>query len=156
MKAVRQTIATVLSLPEKLVFDADGEQDISGIPSFITVGVVTSQPIGSEYKFIADDEKEVITQSRVTTVSINAYGQNAYLIIEKLSSSLRTSFAQQRLKSAGATVLSASAIRNLPTAIAGGKEQRAQMDLTISHIHRIETQMNRAETVDISLHEEKQ
>ncbi len=63
---------------------------------------------------------------------------------------------QSSLKHAGAAVLKLSPIRNLPTAIAGGFEQRAQIDITLSHIHRVEAQVNRAETVEITLQEDKQ
>jgi len=156
MRAVRQTIATVLELPSDLVLDANLSPDVSALKSFITVGIVSSQQVGNEYKFNGGNEKEIITASRLTTVSVNAYGVNAYLLIEKLASLFRTSKAKQMFKRNRLTILKTSAIRNLPTAIAGGFEQRAQIDLTISHIHRIETLINRIDSVDLLLHEEKQ
>ncbi|MEQ1969301.1 hypothetical protein ABLA30_20465 [Xenorhabdus nematophila] len=157
MRAVRQTIATVLKSRKELpVLDGDGETDVSDMNHFITVNRVTSELIGEEYKFDADREAEaeIITVTRETIVSVNAFGKNAYLIIEKLATVLRTSYAQSLLTRIGAGLVRKSQIRNLPTAIAGGKEQRAQIDLTLSHIHRIETPMNQARTVDITLYED--
>ncbi|WP_274724544.1 phage neck terminator protein [Xenorhabdus bovienii] len=156
MMAVRQTIATVLISPKKevLVLDGDGETDVSDIKEFITVNRVTSELIGEEYKFDADREVEIVTVTRETLISVNAFGKNSYLIIEKLATVLRTSYAQSLLTRIGAGLVRKSQIRNLPTAIAGGKEQRAQIDLTLSHIHRIETPMNQARTVDITVYED--
>ncbi|MCF2964506.1 hypothetical protein LXP63_14575 [Yersinia pestis subsp. pestis] len=156
LKAVRQTIAEVLSLPSELVLDADEMPDVSALKAFITIGRVTSEPLGSEYRFDGMTEREAVTVSRLTVLSVNAYGRNAYPIIEKLASALALSAAQSSLKHAGAAVLKLSPIRNLPTAIAGGFEQRAQIDITLSHIHRVEAQVNRAETVEITLQEDKQ
>lgn len=155
MRAVRQTIAAVLSLPSNVVLDADTDPDVSELKYFLTVGRITSQAIGDENKYVGEDEQEIITVSRLTTVSVNAFGTNAYSLIEKLDSVIKSSFAQTMFRGFSATVLTTSTVRNLPTAIAGGFEQRAQIDLTISHINRITTQLNRAEVVEISLHEEK-
>ncbi|TDB43221.1 hypothetical protein C5468_24190 [Photorhabdus luminescens subsp. mexicana] len=122
--------------------------------SFITVNRVTSELIGEEYKFNAKKEVEIITLTRETLISVNAFGKNSYLIIEKLASVLSTSYAQSLLIRIGAGLVRKSQIRNLPTAIAGGKEQRAQIDLTFSHIHRIEAPLYQAKTVDITVHKD--
>ncbi|MBD2796060.1 hypothetical protein ID856_05835 [Xenorhabdus sp. 18] len=124
------------------------------MPYFITVNRVTSELIGEEYRFNAKKEVEIITVTRETLISVNAFGKNSYLIIEKLASVLSTSYAQSLLTRIGAGLVRKSQVRNLPTAIAGGKEQRAQIDLTLSHIHRIETPVNQARTVDITVYED--
>ncbi|WP_323857625.1 phage neck terminator protein [Xenorhabdus doucetiae] len=156
MRAVRQMIATVLTSRNGKVpvLDGDGETDVSDMPYFITVNRVTSELIGEEYKFNAKKEVEIITVTRETLISVNAFGKNSYLIIEKLASVLSTSYAQSLLTRIGAGLVRKSQVRNLPTAIAGGKEQRAQIDLTLSHIHRIETPVNQARTVDITVYED--
>ncbi|MDF7679102.1 hypothetical protein PT300_00090 [Enterobacteriaceae bacterium ESL0689] len=154
MKAVRQTIAAVLQLPEDRVIDGNEETDISALDYFISVSSVTSDLIGEERRFDGVTEAEIITSTRETLISVNAFGPNACLIIEKLSSSLSTHYAQQQFKQIPAGIVRKPQIRNLPTAIAGGKEQRAQIDLTLSHIHRIAAPLNRGETVDIILYED--
>ncbi|WP_246593345.1 LIC_12616 family protein [Photorhabdus akhurstii] len=143
-----------MKLPESLVLDADCETDLSDMQSFITVNRVTSELMGEEYKFNARKEVEIITVTRETIISINAFGKNSYLLIEKLASVLSTSYAQTLFKRLGAGIVRKSQVRNLPTAIAGGKEQRAQIDLTLSHIHRIEAPVNRAEAVNITVYKD--
>lgn len=150
MRAVRRTIAEVSQLPEDKVIDGNGETDISKWKYFISVNQLTSEPIGTEIKFDTTNEKEIVTSTYETSISINAFGRNAYLIIEKLSTSIRTSYAQQLFKQIGVGVVRSSQIRSMPTAIAGGKEQRAQFDLVLSHIHRIETPLNRGGSVVIT------
>nr|WP_282562108.1 hypothetical protein [Providencia stuartii] len=150
MRAVRRTIAEVSQLREELVIDGDDGVDVSDWEYFISVSRLPSEPIGTEIKFDATNEKEIVTSTYETSISINSFGRNAYLIIEKLSTSIRTSYAQQLFKRIGVGVVRSSQIRNLPTAIAGGKEQRAQFDLVLSHIHRIEAPLNRGESVVIT------
>ncbi len=150
MREVRRTIAEVSQLREELVIDGDDETDVSDWEYFISVNRLPSEPIGTEIKFDATNEKEIVTSTYETSISINAFGRNAYLIIEKLSTSIRTSYAQQLFKRIGVGVVRSSQIRNLPTAIAGGKERRAQFDLVLSHIHRIEAPLNRGESVVIT------
>ncbi|EQC1411723.1 phage neck terminator protein [Providencia rettgeri] len=151
MKALKHAIATVLKLPEDVVIESHSHVDVSKLNHFITIGVISSELIGEENRFDAANELEIITASRSTTLSINAYGANAYQLIEKLSSVLATHYANQIFKQlVDASVLKKSEVRNLPTAIAGGQEQRAQIDLTLSHIHRIESQLNRGESVVIT------
>lgn len=150
MKAVRLAIAKVSQLPEDKVIDGNGETDVSEWKYFISVNQLNSDPIGTEIKFDGSNEKEIITTTRETIISINAFGKNAYQLLETFESSLNTSFAQQLFKAIGAGIVRKSQIRNLPTAIAGGKEQRAQIDLTLSHNHRIETPLNRGESVVIT------
>lgn len=150
MREVRRTIAKVSQLHEDDVIDGNGETDVSKRKFFVSVNQLTSDPIGTEINFDATNEKEIVTSTYETSISINAFGRNAYLIIEKLSTSIRTSYAQQLFKRIGVGVVRLSQIRNLPTAIAGGKEQRAQFDLVLSHIHRIEAPLNRGESVVIT------
>ncbi len=150
MREVRRTIAKVSQLHEDDVIDGNGETDVSKRKFFVSVNQLTSDPIGTEIKFDATNEKEIVTSTYETSISINAFGRNAYLIIEKISTSIRTSYAQQLFKRIGVGVVRSSQIRNLPTAIAGGKEQRAQFDLVLSHIHRIEAPLNRGESVVIT------
>ncbi|MCT9020829.1 hypothetical protein NMC40_18675 [Proteus mirabilis] len=150
MKAVRRVIAKVSQLPEDRVIDGNGEADVSTWKYFISVNQLTSDPIGTEIKYDGLNEKEIITTTRETIISVNAFGNNAYLLLENFSSALSTHFVQQLFKDTGAGIVRKSQIRNLPTAISGGKEQRAQIDLTLSHNHRIEAPLNRGESVVVT------
>ncbi|PVZ86708.1 hypothetical protein C9426_14930 [Serratia sp. S1B] len=145
-----------MQLSDERVIDGNVETDVSALDYFVSINSIASDLIGEEIKFDGINETEVITSTRETTVSVNAFGKNAYQLIEKLSSSLSTHYAQQQFKKLGAGIVRKSSLRNLPTSIAGGKEQRAQLDLTLSHIHRINTPLNRGDSVDITLYEDQQ
>lgn len=150
MTVVRRLIAEVLSLPENIVFDANKEQDVSGIKAFLTVQVSFSDALGSERKYDSTNEREIITTVRNSTISINAFGNNAYQLIEKLVTSLKFSAIQQQFKSLGFSILSTSQIRNLATVISNAKEERAQVDLIANHIHRVSMSLGYGDSVDIN------
>lgn len=150
MTAVNRTVAVVLQLPDDRVINAEDEIDVSSFDYFITVFNTYETETGAEIKFNAIDETETVTASREVTLSINAYGHNARQIIEKLVSSMRFSSTAKHFTKIGLGFVSSSQIRSLPTAISGGKEQRAQVDLIFSCIHRLQDDdVNRGETVTI-------
>lgn len=151
MTALRHMIAEVLTLPESLVFDANDMQDVSKLNKFITVLNAYQSDIGTEVKFKGADEEEVASTLRETTISVNAYGKNAYDMLCKLTESMRFTFVWQRLKRLGMGYLKCSQIRSLPTAIAGGKEQRAQVDLTFSINPIVKAPVNRGDTVKFNI-----
>jgi hypothetical protein len=128
--------------------DADLSPNVSALQAFVTVGRLTSRELGMEYHYLGG--REIVTASRITTTSVNAYGKNAFLLIERLASTLNISEIAQEFKAIGASTLTISPIRNLPTALSGGKEQRSQIDIDIMHIHRVGADLGRAETVQIS------
>ena len=151
MTEVRRMIAEVLTLPESLVFDANDMQDVSKLNKFITVLNAYQSDIGTEIKFKGADEEEIASTLREVTISINAYGKNAYDMLCKLTESMRFTVVWQRLKRLGMGYLKCSQIRSLPTTIAGGKEHRAQVDLTFSINPIVKAPLTRGDTVKFNL-----
>lgn len=151
MMEVRRTIAEVLTLPESIVFDANNMQDVSRLDRFITVLNSYQSDIGTEIKFNGTDEEEIASTARELTISVNAYGKNSYDLLCKLTESMRLTPVWQRLKHLGMGYLRCSQIRSLPTTIAGGKEQRAQVDLTFSINPIVKISVNRGDTVNFNL-----
>lgn len=151
MMEVRRTIAEVLTLPESLVFDANNMQDVSKLDRFITVLNSYQSDIGTEIKFDGVNEEEIASTARELTISVNAYGKNSYDLLCKLTESMRLTPVWQRLKHLGMGYLRCSQIRSLPTTIAGGKEQRAQVDLTFSINPIVKAQVNRGDTVKFNI-----
>lgn len=144
-------MAEVLTLPEALVFDANDMQDVSNLDKFITVFNSYQSDIGTEIKFSGEDEEEIASTLREVTISVNAYGKNAYDMLCKLTESMRLTTVYQQLKKIGMGYLRCSQIRSLPTVIAGGKEQRAQVDLTFSINPIVKAQIKRGDTVKFNL-----
>lgn len=151
MMEVRRTIAEVLTLPESIVFDANNMQDVSRLDRFITVLNSYQSDIGTEIKFNGVNEEEIASTARELTISVNAYGKNSYDLLCKLTESMRLTPVWQRLKHLGMGYLRCSQIRSLPTTIAGGKEQRAQVDLTFSINPIVKVSINRGDTVNFNL-----
>ncbi|QHJ84908.1 MAG: hypothetical protein [Caudoviricetes sp.] len=142
-------IAEVLSLPENLVIDANSEVDVSALSYFITVIESYHSEIGQEINYDGDEEKEVLNSIREVTISVNAYGLNSYEIISKLTASMNLTPVWQALKDLGIGFLRSSQVRNLPTTIAAGKENRAQVDLIFSINHIIQADVRRGDYVQI-------
>ncbi|WP_141673948.1 phage neck terminator protein [Gilliamella sp. wkB195] len=139
-----------MTLPESLVFDANDMQDVSKLNKFITVLNAYQSDIGTEIKFKGAEE-EIASTLREVTISINAYGKNAYDMLCKLTESMRLTVVWQRLRRLGMGYLKCSQIRSLPTTIAGGKEQRAQVDLTFSINPIVKAPVNRGDTVKFNI-----
>lgn len=150
MREVRQMIAEVLSLPSELVLDAASQIDVSKLTHFVTVIDSYQNEIGSSVHFNGINEIESVSSVREVAISVNAYGLNAYDLINKLVSSMKISHIRQRLRKIKLGYLRASQVRHLPTAIAGGKEQRAQVDLIFSINHKIQANVNRGDSVQIN------
>ncbi|OTQ75644.1 hypothetical protein B6C99_01035 [Gilliamella sp. N-G2] len=140
-----------MTLPESIVFDANNMQDVSRLDRFITVLNSYQSDIGTEIKFNGVNEEEIASTARELTISVNAYGKNSYDLLCKLTESMRLTPVWQRLKHLGMGYLRCSQIRSLPTTIAGGKEQRAQVDLTFSINPIVKAQVNRGDTVKFNL-----
>lgn len=151
MTALRHMIAEVLTLPESLILDANNIQDVSKLDKFITVFNSYQSDIGTEIKFKGAEEEEIASTLREVTISINAYGKNAYDMLCKLTESMRLTVVWQRLRRLGIGYLKCSQIRSLPTTIAGGKEQRAQVDLIFSINPIVKAPVNRGDTVKFNI-----
>lgn len=151
MVAVRHTIAEVLTLPKAIVFDANNMQDVSTLDHFVTVFNAYQSDIGTEIKFNGVNEEEIASTAKELTISVNAYGKNSYDLLCKLTESMRLTPVWQRLKHLGMGYLRCSQIRSLPTTIAGGKEERAQVDLTFSINPIVKISVNRGDTVNFNL-----
>lgn len=145
MTEVRRLIARVLSLPDDIVYDANDEQDLSSVPAFITVNIAYAQDLGYERQYAG--QVETINTVKNSTISVNAYGNNAYQLLEKLTASIKTSKAKSDIRKLGFQVLSSSQIRNLTGVISNAKEQRAQVDLIINHIHSISSRLDAGDDV---------
>nr|WP_308410063.1 hypothetical protein [Providencia stuartii] len=147
---LRQIIVLLTRLPEERVLDGSVYTDVSKWDDFITVTPLVSHSIGTEVKFEAENSREVVTTTRETTVSITAQGKQAFLLIEDLAAQMHTYLALQQLKAMGAGLVHGSEIQYFPEEEPEGKQQRAQLNLTLSHIHRIESSLTYGESVVIT------
>ena len=111
LTGLRVLIAKALNVNESLVRDSYSKT-LNDKTAFLTLHLLTSTQKGREYKFFKG-EKEVITSTREAIVSVNAYGNNANFIIEKLNSLFYASEFLKELKILGLGLVTVSPIRNL-------------------------------------------
>lgn len=151
MKTLRQTIATALNYPSDLIRREYQGADV-GSKTFMTVNDGTPVPIGhgNDYK----GGFEYITTTYETMVSLNTYGKGAMAMMLTLEAALKTNAILMLFRKNMWSLVRCSQIRPLTTALGGGAEERAQMDIFINHIHRIKAPLGHAETVEISTQKE--
>lgn len=142
-------IAKALNVDESLVRDSYSKT-LNDKEAYLTLHLLTSTQKGREYKFF-EGEKEVITSTREAVVSVNAYGNNSNFIIEKLNACFYASEFLKGLKILGLGLVTVSPIRNLSLTVGGGVEERASIDLTLSHITRIEASQNEIKTANFGI-----
>lgn len=150
MKALRNLLRKVLSLNDEQVRAAN--QTIkTGSDPYITVRLLTSIPTGNAYiTFDGEREKEQANTSYTSTVSLNAYGTGSYQLMLRVVAVLQLSQAATEFKKINAGLLSFSPIRDLSGMVGAGNEERAQVDMQITHIHKVETDLKRFDTVTVT------
>lgn len=146
MTGLKILIAQVLNVSENLIRDSF-DKSLNDKTAYLTLNLLTSALKGREYKFF-ENEKEVITSTREAVVTINAYGKNSNFIIEKLNTLFYSSEFLKGLKKIGLGLVAVSPIRNLSLIVGGGVEERANIDLTLSYINRVEVSQNEIKTAD--------
>ena len=156
MRALRKIIAEVLSLPEHLVIeDRLVEGFTKGESGFVVVSKLQSKEVGmAELDFDGDKEQETITTTAETLVQVSAYGNNSLALIEKLRSLLQSTYAQEKLKKIKVGLITLSDVKNLTFSFAAGYEERANLDLLLSHEITIQAQQLVIKHVDVEVHHE--
>lgn len=149
MKSVRQMIAVALSLPDDMVIDASDEIDTHQYTQLITVQAASQNELGSQIFYDGTHEQEILSSVSEITISVNAYGVDSYLLINKLISSMNVTPIYQMQRKMKMGFLRASQIKNLLTRTSGGQEQHSQVDLIFSIKKIIKADVQRGGSVQI-------
>lgn len=121
----------------------------------MTVRIVTTVEIGQARRvFDGARETETIMQACLSTVSVQAFGTNAYALMQKLRALLESSAGLSGLKALHCTVPSMTPVRNLTGVIGAGIEERANIDLTINHDHIVEIDQRHIAEAEVIVHTE--
>ncbi|MCK3654222.1 hypothetical protein A4G19_12445 [Pasteurellaceae bacterium Macca] len=116
--------------------------------AFITVDVAFSREIGSSVRRFTGSEEWIYT-ALLSTVSLSAYGKNAYFVANKLRTLLQSSAALSFFKAQKAGIVSFSDVRNLTATVGADYEERGQFDMVISHSHVVAVPLDAIAQVDI-------
>lgn len=155
MKALRSLLREVLSLPSGSV-RPNYQASPSGTEPVVIVSMLTSIEIGTTRQdFDGAREIDRLSTARLTTVSIEAYGNNAYELMQTLTTLLQASSTQSMLRTRlKAGLVTLSPLRDLTIVIGAGSEERAQFDATFSHTHIVEIEQRRIERATVLAHSE--
>lgn len=150
MKALRSLLRKVLCLDDEDVRESSKTIKTGSNP-YIVVKLVTSITIGNAHiTYDGEREKEQSNTSFVSTVSLNAYGTGSYQLLIRAVAVLQLSQAAREFKNMNSGLLSFSAIRDITAALGAGSEERAQVDIQITHIHKVEDDLMRFDTVTVT------
>ncbi|WP_444542962.1 phage neck terminator protein [Laribacter hongkongensis] len=153
---LRHLLRRLLSLPDGSVRAADQAAPADRHGPFMTVRVVTTVEIGQARRtFDGEREIETVSQTCLSTVSVQAFGTNAYALMQKLRALLESSAGMSGLKALHCTVLSMTPVRNLTGIIGIGIEERANVDLTINHDHIVEIDLRRIDEAPVITYPEQ-
>ncbi|QQP86942.1 phage neck terminator protein [Entomomonas asaccharolytica] len=150
--ALRGVIAKVLKFPDTSVRKANQSAPVGDSP-FITVKFVSSTELGSpSYHYNGDTEKETITSTNHSTYSIQAFGNNANSLLKTLKTALYSSNAMRELRALKAAIYSISEPLDISAIAGAAMEERSQMNLIVSHNHKVMLSLERIEQVAITTH----
>lgn len=152
MTELRNLVRRLLSLPDGSVRPANQAAPTGGDP-FVSVFRSRTDPVGAEtLSFDGEHETETIRSSYLSTVSINAYGTNAYDLLLKLRSVLASSAGLAGMKAIGGGIVTMGQVADLSAIVGAGYEERARIELQISHTHTVVADQLRIAEAEVDAH----
>lgn len=156
MSALKKAIQTALNLtPQQVVDDRSLLADTDELDAFVVVEKLYSTEIGqANRQFDGDNEHEFITSTLLTTVQITAFGNASYQAISLLKTFLQSSQGDDMVLAGGFSVFSMGDVKSMNADFGGGYEERAILEVVLSHGQVIRTDQKRIESVDFIYHKE--
>lgn len=151
LTAFRKLISELLDFPLDRVLQYGLQQDVSKLSSFITVQKTPSSELSTHKRFRKLDEYQNIESQKETTLIVSFHGKNSVFMAEYFQCALISEKANALFDRIKAGLVRSSDIRDLTIPIGGGYEERAQIELLLSHNFIIEHEQNRIDTVEIGL-----
>ena len=148
---VRGLISDLIGININSVLEWGKQQDVSTMPSFVTVQINPSARLGVYKKFNKQAEIQRNEGQRETTAIISFHGNNAVTMAQYAQECLYTEQAKYLFDRIKAGLVNVSDVQNLTIPFGGGYEERAQFQMILSHDFIIEHEQNRIESVDIGL-----
>lgn len=151
LTAFRKLISELLSFPLEKVLQYGLQQDVSSMKSFITVQRNPSTELSTHKRFRKEDEYQNIESQKESTLIVSFHGDSAFLMAEYFQIALISEKANALFDRIKTGLVRVGDIRDLTIPFAGGYEQRAQIELLLSHNFIIEHEQNRIDSVEIGL-----
>lgn len=151
LDSFRQLVALLLNVNANRVLKWGVQQDVSALDFFCTVRVNPSAQLATHREFKKLAEVEKIKAQKETTVIVGFHGKNALIMAEFFQSTLISEQANQLFDNIKTGLVRTSDVQNLTIPFGGGYEERAEIQLVLSHNFNIEYKQNRIDSVDIGL-----
>lgn len=152
MTELRNLVRRLLSLPDGSVRPSN-QGGPTGREPFVTVFRSSTAPLGAEtLQFDGVDERESIHSSYLSTISINAFGTEAYELMLKLRSVLASSAGLAGMKAINGGIVTVGQVLDLSAIVGAGYEERARVELQISHTHTVVADQPRIDAARIDVH----
>lgn len=148
---VRLFISQLINVPLNRVLEWGVQQDVSGLPFFITVQMGSSLRKGQSKKFNSTKETETIKSQRETDVTISLHGENAFTMANFAVDCLKSEPSKRLFDTMKAGLVNHDTVRDLTIPFAGGYEERAEFHMILSHDFIIEYKQNKISSVEIGL-----
>ena len=145
-------VQKALSLPEGSV-RLSNEAFPSGNEPYVTIEQHTDiRTTSTATKFDPIKEITTLTTSKNTTLSVNAYGANAFALLNKLRDLLSAApMIKSGLRKLGLGALSFSAVRDISAWAPPSFEHRAVFEVELLYVHKINVDTKRLERIDINI-----
>lgn len=151
LDSFRQLVASLLNINANRVLKWGVQQDVSALDFFCTVRVNPSAQLATHREFKKLAEVEKIHAQKETTVIVGFHGKNALIMAEFFQSTLISEQANRLFDNIKTGLVRTSDVQNLTIPFGGGYEERAEIQLVLSHNFNIEYKQNRIESVNIGL-----
>lgn len=147
----RLLVASLLNIPANRVLKWGVQQDVSALDFFCTVRVNPSAQLGTHREFDKLAEVQAIQSQKETTAIVGFHGKNSLVMAELFQLSLESEQANRLFDNIKTGLVRTSDVQNLAIPFGGGYEERAEIQLVLSHNFNIEYKQNRIDSVDIGL-----
>lgn len=148
---IRKMVAEVLNIPLTRVIEWGKKQDVSNLKFFTSVRFNPSSQLSTHKKFNAVNEVQTIASQKETVAIVGFHGDNALLMAEFFQLALISEQASHLFDKMKVGLVRTSDVNNLTIPFGGGYEERAEIQLVLSHNFVIEHKQNKMNSVEIGL-----
>lgn len=151
VEQIRNLVAELMGYPMGRVLQFGRQQDVSELKSFITVQFNPSAEMWTHKKYNKQNELLNIESLKQTVATIGFHGENAVEMGNFFKLCLISEKANSLFDKIKCGLVASSDVQDLTIPFGAGYEERAQIQLTLSHTFIIKHEHNRIESVDIGM-----
>lgn len=153
MSELRVLVRTLLSLPDASVFYGEESGNVDGQAYVYLVNKHISD-FGIARRKQINSTTEVVSQPKLQEVDIVACGFNAWELISKLHLLIQSSPGKSHFHACGWGLMSIKPPMDVGHLLGAGFEQRWQMTIEVSYVHKVAIEQDTISSADIEVYTE--